>query len=194
MHEEAPHNKIDPDALPPPWEQRPGEGKQHYDAFMAYLNLGVRRTLYAAAQALSYSPKSLAGWARKHDWKARAAAWDRHLDEAARQGALEEVAAMRRRHVSLALLMQEKVAQKLEAMAGAELDAAGAARWLSLATALEASARGVTPEVRSQKDISVTAPEGTTVTVTETVVRTRGELHAAREAAARCGRPVLEGD
>lgn len=58
------------------WEQRASESWEAYEAFLAFPDLGPRRTVKGAAEALGKSRSLVAGWASRHEWRRRARAWD----------------------------------------------------------------------------------------------------------------------
>lgn len=74
-----------------PWQRRDGESRVAYDAFCHYYRLPVRgRSLDAAYRAGAkqgenrdgkIAPSHWAAWSSKHEWVARAAAYDEHLAE-----------------------------------------------------------------------------------------------------------------
>lgn len=67
-----------------PWHQLEGETNGAYAAFLAYIELGQRRTLSATHAKISKPGASKRGvgscgkWSRAHNWKQRAAAFDSH--------------------------------------------------------------------------------------------------------------------
>lgn len=65
---------------PAPWDRRPDEGAKAHAAFIAYRDLGTQRSLSAAAAEVGKTLGLLKRWSAQHEWLARAAAWDRHLD------------------------------------------------------------------------------------------------------------------
>lgn len=81
------------------WERRTGESARAYAAFCVYRDLGAARSLNLAygewrrAQGGSGDPAKAAGywaeWSSGHEWVARAAAYDGHL-EALRRAARED--------------------------------------------------------------------------------------------------------
>ena len=84
----------------PPWEQRDGESAAAFRAFGLYKAMppgersvdAVARLLSGHREGTKRAPGRLKGWASGHEWVARAAAWDRHI-ESTRASAAEEAAA-----------------------------------------------------------------------------------------------------
>ena len=65
-----------------PWGRQSREGERAYAAFLAYRDLGPRRTLEAARESLGKKPgylKPIERWSARRDWRPRACAWDAHL-------------------------------------------------------------------------------------------------------------------
>lgn len=96
-----------------PWERQGHETALAFYRFAAYRDLGPTRTLRAAAARLGIGQATIANLATKHKWRARADAWDTHLDKAARDEEIAAVREMRRRHISLGLQLQRASAQGL---------------------------------------------------------------------------------
>ena len=75
------------------WTRRAGETRAAYAAFCTYRDLGLGRSLdaaYSQAKGLQKGDKRASGhwqrWARDHQWKTRAEAYDAHLELFARRG------------------------------------------------------------------------------------------------------------
>lgn len=68
-----------------PWDRHDNETGPAWEAFQAYRDAGPGRTLKATTEATGRAPathRQLELWSSKHDWVARVAAWDRHVDQA----------------------------------------------------------------------------------------------------------------
>jgi hypothetical protein len=63
-------------AEPKPWEQIPGESGPAYAAFLAYREMGARRTYVATARSLRRHESLMRRWAARHRWPERAWRWD----------------------------------------------------------------------------------------------------------------------
>ena len=66
--------------LDAPWDRRRGESVPAFEAFCAYRSAGRYRSLRRIAAQLGKSRSLVFGWSAKHDWVARAQAWD--IDQA----------------------------------------------------------------------------------------------------------------
>ncbi len=62
-----------------PWDRRPGEGPEAFDAASAYFALGPGRTIEAVARECTKSASLLRRWSARFGWVERAAAYDDHL-------------------------------------------------------------------------------------------------------------------
>jgi len=60
-----------------PWEQQEGESAVAYEAFLAFRDAGLKRTVKGTAAALGKSRSLISAWASSHSWRERVRAWDR---------------------------------------------------------------------------------------------------------------------
>lgn len=150
------------DDAPKPWEQQPDESSKAFSAFTFYRDLPPHsrslETAYKAFKARKrgapIAPHTKAdgrfrGWSGQHRWVARAQAWDREKDRLARDAEIEAerqaVDAMRKRHIGLALSLQNAAANALQdklAAQGGKLTESQIVRFLSEGTKLERLSRG----------------------------------------------------
>jgi hypothetical protein len=141
---------------PGPWEQQPGESARAFGAFCVYRDLGPRRTLRAAAAAYyrrtsGTLERQVDKWSSAFRWIERASAWDRHLDDEARQA--QEVAhrEMAQRHVREARALQAKALERLRTILPEELSPADVLRYFVEAVKLERLALGEPETVQRQE-------------------------------------------
>jgi hypothetical protein len=90
-----------------PWVRRERERGQAYAAFQEYLRQGPRRTVVAAAEAAGISADSAYDLSKRHDWVARATAYDQHLASAATDGLASQMASARDDNLSFAGEMRD---------------------------------------------------------------------------------------
>ena len=65
------------------WDRRPGETSPAWAAFVVYRDMGGQRSTAKVQQERGYRVRRhVDKWSGEHDWVARAAAWDAHLDAA----------------------------------------------------------------------------------------------------------------
>ena len=101
-------------AEPYPWVRRASERGKAYDAFQAYLRLGPRRTIPAAAEEVGISPDSAQELSSRHDWVARSVAYDQHLATAATDGLADQMASARDDNLSLADKLRGHLSTQLD--------------------------------------------------------------------------------
>lgn len=94
---------VDTLVAPELWERRPGETPKAYAMFIAYRDQGAfhHSLRELARNEPATNLRQLAVWSKEHDWPARAAAWDDHLQRLSDISQLEAADAMRRRHQAL---------------------------------------------------------------------------------------------
>lgn len=167
----VPDPDLDPaDDGPQParWERQPGETARAYSAFGLYRDAGPMRTLRKVAAAFYAQPGETIPldavssarlgqcktWSAQNDWVARAEAWDAYLDEVSRLEQIEAAKTMRGQYVTLAMSMRGRIAQTLQAMAGAAetVPVRELPRWLEAAQKVEAWARDVPSEIVEHRD------------------------------------------
>lgn len=74
------------------WDRQPKESAPAYAAFVVYRDLGVDRSLAVVGKKLGKSAPLMERWSVTHDWLARVAAYEAHLDRIA-QDAREKATA-----------------------------------------------------------------------------------------------------
>jgi hypothetical protein len=125
-----------------------GESATCFSSFCVYRDLGPQRTLAKAAEIAQRSTAVFEGYSKKGNWVARAAAWDLAKDRAAREAELEAIRDMRKRHVEIALNLQQLGLLSLESYLkrvqeqGAVLSAEELLKVLRQGTDLERLTRG----------------------------------------------------
>lgn len=99
-----------------PWDRRPDETDEAWDAFGHYRDLGAARTIPKAVEAAGKKPGNVRSWERwssKHEWTLRVRAWDGFLDAEA-QRRIKALAVARR-------VRQAQLGQALQGVAGQAL-------------------------------------------------------------------------
>lgn len=97
-----------------PWVRRDTERGQAYAAFQEYLRQGPRRTVTAAARAAGIHQDSAYELSKRHDWGARATAYDQHLASAATDGLASQMASARDDNLSLADKLRQHLSDQLD--------------------------------------------------------------------------------
>jgi hypothetical protein len=147
-----------------PWDRLPEETDRAWRAFEFHKRAGGLRTVAGTAKELGFgSRRQCARYASRHDWKARARAWDARLSAAAEESALDEARAMGVRHVAAATAAVDLTARWFDELLAdpdrlAALKPADVARFLELGVRIERLARGLpTDRVESRNEVETTA-------------------------------------
>ncbi len=119
------------------WERQPGESGPAFEAFTVYRDLGEKRTISAVAKQLNKSGTLCHRWKLKHDWRARADAYDASIAEEARKQAVADRKKMQERHIKISLQLQRKAMEALESIKPGEMTPKDVKEFLRLATELE---------------------------------------------------------
>jgi hypothetical protein len=93
------------------WDQQPKESSRAFSSFVAYRDLGLRRSCNAVARLLKLNPTSVLELCKRHNWQERVKAWDAHIDKETQQQQIHAVKIMKQRQIALALKAQ-KAAEK----------------------------------------------------------------------------------
>ena len=98
-----------------PWERQDGESAKAYQAFCKYLDMGEKRSIRAVAQQLGKSATLMARWSSTWPWRARVADYAADLRRQPYMKAQTHAKKMAKRHINIALKMQEKALAALNA-------------------------------------------------------------------------------
>ena len=96
-----------------PWERQQGESVKAFQAFAAYLDMGEERSLSRVAQQLGKSKTLIARWSSAYEWVERVAQYESYLRREAYKKAQKKADEMARRHIAIAVKMQEKAYRAL---------------------------------------------------------------------------------
>lgn len=72
-----------------PWECQPNESHKAYNAFVHYLETEVNRSVRGTCRELGKTWSSISNWSARHDWVARAKAYDKY-EESRRRAILRK--------------------------------------------------------------------------------------------------------
>lgn len=98
-----------------PWERQDGESAKAYQAFCKYLDMGEKRSIRAVAQQLGKSATLMARWSSTWHWPDRVGEYEADLRRQAYKKAQNDAEKMAKRHINIALKMQEKALAALNA-------------------------------------------------------------------------------
>jgi hypothetical protein len=127
-----------------PWDRMHGETLISYAAFQQFRDMGPRRTI----AALSRRPDAVSAlqqmrrWSCANDWFVRAAAWDAEVDRQVRLAQVEEIKAMRQRHIEIGMAAQNKGLARLASIPLERLTARDAISLIDLGVKIERLGRG----------------------------------------------------
>jgi len=143
-----------------PWDRREGEVESAWRAFVVYRDLGPKRSILKAAEALGRtgSRSLFEGWSSKHEWVRRAVAFDQHEEATAAADARATTKAAR-----LAVLDSQAVAartllakglQALQAVDPRTIEPKDIPRWIDTAIRLNRQAVGLPERITGDQDIT----------------------------------------
>lgn len=153
--------------MPQPWERQPGETSKAYAAFCRYRDMDPgKRSLAAVSSQGKKCGKGgkpstvIADLSAKHDWVARAAAYDDHMDELVRAKLEKQRLDMAERQADVARAMIEKARERIKNIDLEDMSPQDVARWVDVATKTERLALGeptdnVREEVHGSIDLGV---------------------------------------
>jgi hypothetical protein len=141
-----------------PWERRDGETETQYRAFIAYRDLGPKRTLRAAAcehygiAPADFDPKSgkmrtFERWSGANQWVIRAEAFDDWSQALADQDNAAAIIAMKTRHARIAEAAQSKVVEAIQKIDPSKMNLLQIVQVFDIAVRNERLARGVPASV-----------------------------------------------
>lgn len=133
---------VGEDATVQPWDRLGGESVRQYQAFCAYRDLGIERTINKLQETIGGSPGTYRTLSSVHGWVRRCDAYDDYLERQERKlierGKLEA----RRRQMNLGQTMQNKAMEGLLAMNPYTATPRDLALMADIGTKLERAARG----------------------------------------------------
>ena len=138
--------------MPELWEQQENEGKEAFEAFQIYRDMGVSRSLSAVAQQLNKSKTLMGRWSGDHNWVERAKAWDGEQDRILRAEQIKDIKKMRQRHADLAVEILEKAWEGIRHLPAEELNAVAISRLVEVASRLEQKSRGDTTDAVEMRE------------------------------------------
>lgn len=94
-------------AMTLPYSKKTDETPEAFEAFAAYRDSGTGRSIRAVGETLGKSEALMSRWSSRHNWVKRAHAFDAERDRRQRLVDLGEADKMRRRHIKIALDLQD---------------------------------------------------------------------------------------
>lgn len=130
-----------------PWDRRPSETPQAFEAFALYRDMGQGRTIERVARILDKHHTNVAKWSARHDWVARAAAFDAVAERRAADGVLEEEVAVRIRQAEAARVFQQRAVQRFASLDPDTMSARDAILAFRVGASEERKALGIADKV-----------------------------------------------
>jgi len=150
-----------------PYDRQPGEPRRAFSAFSVFLLVPERQrstdrayTIFRLTRETGKEPgeiphplkeatKCWKTWKREWNWDARAAAHDAEIAEQMRLANVDAILGMNKRHADIALAIQGKVIEKLNALTPRDISASALGALFEAATKIERLARGEPTEILS---------------------------------------------
>lgn len=98
------------------WDQNQKEASKAFSVFLAYRDLGLRRSCNAVATQLNMNPSSVLELSKRHNWQERVRAWDTYLDQETQLNQINQIKEMKERQINLALNAQEVASRGLKSL------------------------------------------------------------------------------
>jgi hypothetical protein len=98
---------IESAAVSASWERKRDESQRAFAAFQLYIHAENRRLADVGAKLIpACSAANVARWSTRHNWQARAFAWDREQDRIQQEQEARDRSAARKRHLAISQEMQ----------------------------------------------------------------------------------------
>lgn len=135
-----------------PEERQKWESSQAYEAFVTYRDMGAERSVRAVARELGKSETLISRWSSKNQWVERVRDWENEINRQAKEKASKDCSKMLDRHIGIAMKMQKKALDALEAMDPGDLSARDIKEYFRVATEIERESRIVKSEISKEEE------------------------------------------
>lgn len=135
--------KVPP--LPPPkypYDRQPEDTTKGWAAFCVFRDMGPQRSCAKVANELGLHSVQVEHWSRRFRWQERIQHWQRAQDDAFAAARSEHLNRMAKRHVAIAMTMQDKLYARIKTISPDNLTPREVAQWVKVATDLERVALG----------------------------------------------------
>ncbi len=183
-------------AMTLPYSKKKDESPEAFEAFAAYRDSGTGRSIRAVGESLGKSEALMSRWSSRHKWVKRAHAFDAERDRRQRLVDLGEADKMRRRHIRIALDLQDlgiselgkmlAEAKRLKKKRGS-LDDAFILKALEAGTKLERLNRGEPGEIVETHGGETVDLSGLSLNELKALRTMRSKVRAAQQRAAEGG-------
>jgi hypothetical protein len=138
-----------------PWERQDGESAMAFEAFSHYRDMAANERSLSNlidkhGQELATNWRQCARWSSEWQWVARSLAWDDEQDRVKRQGFLDDIRSMSRRHAQIATAVQGKIIERIQKLKESDVERMS---WrdmgylIDITSKVERMARGLPGEV-----------------------------------------------
>jgi transposase len=159
-----------------PWEQQKDEGNKAYQAFSVYRDMGANRSTSKVAQHFGKSKTLMDKWCGRWNWVERVMAFTLHNERLEREAAENARIDMVKRHTQIALMVQQKVVEKLRGMTTKQVEQMSPSdlvKMIDVSVKVERLSRG-----ESTENKQVTGADGGPIAVEDVGVLTTEERRA----------------
>ena len=147
---------------PKPWERQENETPKQYEAFCAYRDMGLERSLRLVAEKLNKSETLMGRWSGQNNWVDRAAAWDDEQERIQREidqkEQIKAIKAMRKRQAEEGYALQLKATKALGKLPLEDMTARDITNMMVEGAKLERLGLGDVGEVIEERDGGQAAP------------------------------------
>jgi hypothetical protein len=127
------------------WERQVNESEQAYEAFTAYKDLGVKRSLRLVGEKTGKTKACIAQWSSKWGWVERIRAYDNHLARIDMQEKELKIQQALNRHAETGKDFQIKAMEALKSIDFSKLKPLQLVQLFEIAVHLEREALGIAP-------------------------------------------------
>ena len=125
------------------WERRADESAKAYESFVAYREMGAKRSLAKVGRKLGKNLTLIETWSARHGWVERAKAYDEMIAKTQTKDEIGAAEKTNRRHIAEAQKMQESVLRYLEDFDPKELKPSDVPQWMKAAIDIERKCMGL---------------------------------------------------
>jgi hypothetical protein len=125
------------------YDRQPGESLAAWRAFTVYRSMGEDRSLEKVGKELGKTRAIMERHSTQWNWVARAAAWDKKMDDARQREALKSIERTVREHQALLSSARGKLVEAIRAIKPEKMSAMEVARWLEVVVRAERESLGL---------------------------------------------------
>lgn len=123
------------------WERQEGETSVAYGAFLAFRDMGEKRSVSELVRRCGKSRSLLDRWRKQWQWDKRVLAYDNDLQKQAHAEAVKGLRDMNKRHIDAAMKLQQAALDALKGLDPYSMSAKDIKEMMKMAAELERLAR-----------------------------------------------------